>query len=140
MFLPLFWKFVGLKTKKNKAKCNPKCNPKRNISFLQGQKCNPKRNPKCNPKPNFRPFTDTKKPVPATHIPERAFKTVQNSFKCGLISVLAVEKLARGQNKSGQISRPQSFVNKTPSATKKSPEKPQNKPQKPRSPGTQPSM
>ena len=60
--MPLFWKFVGLKTKKNKAKCNPKRNPKHNISFLQGRKCNPKRNPKCNPKPNFRPFTDTKKP------------------------------------------------------------------------------
>lgn len=28
--------------------------------------------------------------IPATHIPERVFKTVQNSFKCGLISVLAL--------------------------------------------------
>lgn len=72
-----------VENKKNKAKCNPKRNPKLNISFLQGQKCNPKRNPKCNPKPNFRPFTDTKKPVPAIHIPERASKP----FKYRLSSV-----------------------------------------------------
>lgn len=44
---------------------------------------------------------------------------------------LVVEKLARGQNKSGQISRPQSFVDKMPTTAKKSSEKPQNRPQKP---------